>query len=675
MLVANEGRFSRAIAGVFRWLTSRVGLFWVWIVIDLTVLGALLYWHFERELIFRNAGDWLWLMAAASLLLLPLLLLLLDASDNYSSGPGPALPVATLLVLFCLSAVAVLNHYLAWNLFSSDHHLQVQAIFFAFFAVAFIPRIWSAADFSSFEAKRRSERALAARQTFMAAQRARYPDIAPAAPSNQLREEHDATSLSALLVTTAVLTIGVLAYLAGNGSSFSIQSAFGFGLCFVVIGLFIAVIAVDAFADIAFVRGVGRFSSVLAAIGRPFAIFYGWIDTFLVRIGAAVVGTGHRSMRMRYIVLIGTMGALCVMSLYMPPPLGLIPAFIGFTLAIAVSRLWNWVEDDRALAALTTYNSTAPYKTDFREDFLDEALLGFAFVFFLAPMAMMQANYGGVFGEHLFQAPSRVAVEDWIGFFGVELAKAIPMVDWAEVYNVSMSDDLIKIDTPASRHAVFLARVMVDLVLIAALLQAFSVLTRNRHQKQLYDAGHIDRLDPFLERREFLRAMRAAQDAENFDLARLRQADVIDFRRYNEDQLRTLHGSSGDGSTRAFIEEIASQRGMHLGTAIDLTIGIAESNGNEVGLINAFERARQEHSQRTNLMEPDDLFRILTALRTRTGLRDFKQAVVDQLESVASPQSLIDALTGLAQGDKADHFLYARRYMTRAIERARARLT
>lgn len=350
------------------------------------------------------------------------------------------------------------------------------------------------------------------------------------------------------------------------------------------------------------------------------------------------------------------------------------PAVIGFTLAIAVSRLWNWVEDDRALAALTRYKATAPYQTDFREDFLDETLLGFAFVFFLAPMAMMQANDGGLFGGHLFRNADTKSVADWIGFFGIELAKAIPMVDWAEVYGVRTNSDVIGIDGPASRHAVFLARVMVDLVLIAALLQAVGVLTRNRHQKQLYAAGHIDRLDPFLERIEFSRALRAARSADGFDLALLRQTDLVDLRRYNEEQLRTLYSSTGDAPKRAFIEKIATQRGMHLGTAIELTIEIAESNGNEVDLIKAFSRACQEHSQQTSLMEADDLFRILTALRSRTGLRDFKQAVVDQLESFATPGEVIEVLSGLAEGERADHFLYARRYMAHAIDRAKARL-
>ncbi|MEZ6022931.1 MAG: hypothetical protein R3C16_05860, partial [Hyphomonadaceae bacterium] len=610
--------------GFCAWLFSRSGFLWVWILAALTALIGALYWHFEREALFHSLDDWLWLGAASMLLLLPLLLLLLDPPDNYSIGPGPWLPFATLLLLAMLAAFAVGHYYLGWNLLRSAHYLPVQAIFFSLMAVAFLPRIWSAADFARFEALRRSEKAATAQQVYISEQIARYPDLEPAQIEEDHGEQRDAAALSALLVTVAFSGIGLLAYVAGNGTSFSIQSAFGFFLCFGVIGVFVAVVLFGAFAELDVVRRMGQSARVLAWLGRPLAAFYGWIDTFLVRIGAAVAGTGHRSMAMRYIVLIGTMVTLSVMSLYLPPPLGLAPAFVGFALAIAVSRLWNWVEDDRALAALTKYKSTAPYQTDFREDFLDETLLGFAFVFFIAPMAMMQANDGGLFGGHLFENATKRTIADWIGFFGVELAKAIPMVDWAEVYNVQVTNDVIGFETPASRHAVFLARVMVDLVLIAALLQAVGVMTRNRHQKQLFSAGHIDRLDPFLERIEFTRAMRAAKSNEAFDLTKLRQSDLVDFRRYNEDQLRTLYGSTSAPATRAFIEQIAAQRTMHLGSAIELTTEIAQSNGNEVDLVNAFARAQKEHAERTNPMDAQDVFLILSALRTRTGLRDFK---------------------------------------------------
>ena len=116
---------------------------------------------------------------------------------------------------------------------------------------------------------------------------------------------------------------------------------------------------------------------------------------------------------------------------------------------------------------------------------------------------MMQAHNGELFGPELFENAAGKSFADWFGFFGVELAKAVPIVDWAEIYGVRATEDMIAIHSPASMHAVFLARVMVDLLLIAGLLQALAIATRNRQQKQLYNAKHIDRLDPLSSRRSW----------------------------------------------------------------------------------------------------------------------------------------------------------------------------
>jgi hypothetical protein len=335
--------------------------------------------------------------------------------------------------------------------------------------------------------------------------------------------------------------------------------------------------------------------------------------------------------------------------------------------------LWNWVEEDRSLAALTRYKSTAPYQTDLNEDYLDETLLAFAFVFVLAPIAMMQASDGHMFGSQLFQSAVARRVEDWIGFFGLQLANALPILGWAQIYGIQTNTN-IDIDSAASRHAVFLSRMMIDLVLVAALIQAIGVLTRNRQQKALYRAGHIDRLDPFVERAEFLRAIRAAQVADRFDLSKLGARDLVDFRTYNEDQLRVLYASDPDAKKREFIREIAAQRGLSLTPAIDTAIDLAQSNGDQVELINAFTRAEHEHDDRTNLIEANDIFLILSALRHRTGLRDFKERIVDALERTASPADVIEVLSGLADGPNADQFRYAQRCMSAALERARTRV-
>lgn len=660
---------------LFRRLFSRVGLLWIWIALDLVALAALAYWHLQRQQIFETTQDWLWLGTAASAVLLaPIVLLTLDPVDNYGSGPRRRLPLVTLALLAALATVAYLDSALRWNLLRDGGSEPVRVLFLAVFIIAVISRIWNASNFAAFTEARREVRARAAKLEFIQEHMKRYPDsdrAALEAKFNEQNEEDEVTSLGALIVTLVVTAIGALAYVVGNGTDFNLQGTFGFFLCFAFVGLFIVVVFVDLFDQLPAVQGLSRALDSLAVIARPLNKFYGWLDGCLVRIAAPSIGTSHRTAAMRYTVLIGTMGALVIMGLCLPPPYGLVPAFVGFALAVAVSRLWNWVEEDRSLAALTKYKATAPYQTDLSEDYLDETLLAFAFVFLLAPIAMMQASDGQIFGEHLFQNASARHVQDWIGFFGLQLANALPILGWAQIYGIETHTE-IDIDSAASRHAVFLARVMIDLVLVAALFQAIGVLTRNRQQKGLYRAGHIDRLDPFIERAEFARAMRLTADADKFELVKLSARDLVDFRIYNEDRLRALFASDRDARKRAFISQIAVQRGISLSPAIDRAIDLAQTNGDQVELINAFTRAEQDHKDKLHPIEANDLFDMLTALRTRTGLRDFKEHIVDVMEKVATPDELIDLLSGLANGPNSDSFQYAKRYMTAAIERARA---
>src|SRR5690606_1198049 len=130
-------------------------------------------------------------------------------------------------------------------------------------------------------------------------------------------------------------------------------------------------------------------------------------------IGASVAGMGHETILRRYGILAGTLTCLTLLAWHLPPPLGLVPAVVGFVIAIAVSRLWGWVEDDRALAAMTEYRYDAPYRVGFREDFRDETLLGFIFLFLLLPISMMQLHEGKVFGSELFAGADHKSFFEW----------------------------------------------------------------------------------------------------------------------------------------------------------------------------------------------------------------------------------------------------------------------
>lgn len=642
--------------------SARVWALSAWALAVFSGLVAVLIWHAFRSPVLESADAKAIFVAATTLLWLPLILLLLDSQDNFSKGPAVALPVVSLAVLITLTGLVAYDFAAEGSILSGRNAASARIAFFAFMALAFVPGIWNASNFASYEAVRRRQLA---------------------AMNDGNVQEGDtgknAESMGALLATIAVLVIGGLAIVAADGAgTFSVQQVFGLALGGTVIGIFAIVVLLDRIAELPIVRALSAGAHRLSQRARGVAGFYNLVDAGLVRIGTHLLGMAQVNALTRFGIQIVTLTCLCLLAWLLPAPLGIVPACLGFILAVSVSRLWSWVEDDRALAAMTEYSRTAPYRVGFREDYRDETLVGFIFVFLLVPAAMMQAHNGQLFGPALFANADGKSFIDWFGFFGVELAKAVPIVDWAEIYGVRATDDMISIHSPASMHAVFLARVMVDLLLIAGLLQALAIATRNRQQKQLYSAEHIDRLDPFVEGAELKRAIRATRFTnETVDLAVLRGEGLVDFRRYNEERLRELYGSTSDVGMRSFIEAIATEkmRPDILISAIELTIQIAQGDRNEFDLVQAFQRALKEHEDGLNKIDAQDLYLVLSELRHTSGLRDFKERVSSRMRGLGQDDEATDFLFGLAAGDRADGFLYGRDIAVEAIANVAQEMT
>ena len=670
---------SRAVRLFGAWLiTQRAGQLTIWATSAFLTLVAVMTWQVFAPGILTEPVSRVLFVGASAFLWLPVLLLLLDSPDNLKKGPKLRLPVACLILLSALAAISIVDrtldlHWLAPAGNETAMSIAVKAVFFTFFLISFIPLVWNAVNFARHD---------------LAESRETMPTDSKAQTEKSDRDQ-DAEAMSALLGTLIVFGIGGLAISAGQlGEALSFPNSFGLILCAVIVGIFAMVVFIDTISEWPIVRFAARVFKGLARFLWPLAQFYDWIDSGLVRVGANICGMGHRSTSARYAILAGQLTCLALLGWWLPAPYGLLPCFVAFVLAVSVSRLWSWVEEDRSLAAMTEYRQASPYRIGFREDFRDETLLGFIFVFALVPIAMMQAHTGDVFGPELFKNADDKGFGSWMGYFGIELAKAVPIVDWAEIYNVSPGTDLIQMNGTASRHSVFLARVMVDLVLIAALLQAISITGRNRQQKRLYAARHVTRLDFFVERLEMRRAIKASlvgnvppgsddipleTALKLFDLKKGVNAGAVDFRHYDEHQLSYLYGSPGlNGSTkdrllRAFISAIAHYRGIPLGSAIDLTIEIAEGDRREMDMFRAFDRAKIDDESGRHSIEPGDLYRILIAIRSTSGLKAFKFELIDMYVALADPDEGLDKMTDLVVGNSSDRFQYTRNYAMEKI--------
>lgn len=612
------------------------------------------------EVQFDLSARW-YMLAGSTVILLPLILFFLDPAESVATGPRIRLPAISIGILATLTSLAVIDAT------TGGHNLSgtpQRTTFFAFLALAFAPRVWNAALFAVSRARSRK-----------AAEAAALKDLPPdqqaiEAVDKEVQLYRNTESIGALLSTLVIAVIVAGAFYVG---SFKTDPELGSGLGVVifaiVICIFAAIVFLDWIARFPPLRSLAKTMYGAAPRLRILADIYDWIDTGLVRLGSHIAGADHLKTRTRYSILCSTLICLALLAWFLPTPLGLVPVFLGLVLALSLSRLWSWVEDDRDMAAATQYSPLAPQRVGFREDFRDETLLGFIFVLILLPIGMMQAHEGtnqALFVKSGTDTP--VQARDnfwlWLGYFGFELAKALPIVDWADIYNLGPGSDSIEPTRSNGMHAVFVARALVDLILIAALLQAIGIATRNNQQKALFGLRRIFRLDELVERSALGRAIRETRwtnPDSKYNLDKLSDPALVDFRHYDLSRLKQLYAAHAPGSDeRAFIDEVLKDRKATPAPTIDVARDIAETHRNELALFKTFEQALAEHRFRTHPIDIDDIQTILFALRRQSGFKDFKQHLVDvAIDEIASPpQQVMEMLTTVAVGKESERDAY-----------------
>lgn len=255
-----------------------------------------------------------------------------------------------------------------------------------------------------------------------------------------------------------------------------------------------------------------------------------WVDSILVRILAPLTGAvqapdGRHGLGWHHALIIGILGPLTLLGFGLPQPWGLVPIGAAFLFALSIGRRWAWVEGDRETASRLRTTKGKDIHVGFSNDLRDEALLGYSFLFVLVPLTLFQLNQmTGAFclrGEVV--NGNAICVEtdwqggfvDWIAFFGLELLKAVPLVDWVEIYGLNVEPKLMPTpDLDVAKHLMFGSRVLVDFVVMAALFQAIAIFQRNQTQRKLYDSGQLDVLDPISEEDFFETGMIKASKAD-----------------------------------------------------------------------------------------------------------------------------------------------------------------
>lgn len=327
----------------------------------------------------------------------------------------------------------------------------------------------------------------------------------------------DAISTGSLLVALiAMVVIVTIAWLAAHESLVTLGENAGVIATLFVMFAFLFFIVLSSVT-----RGLNLFDerdrtpAIAASFlpAAPLATIASWVDSILVRILAPMTGAvqapdGRHGLGWHHAFIIGVMAPLTLLGYGLPQPWGLVPIALAFLFALAIGRRWAWVEGDREAASRLRTTKGPDIHVGFANDLRDEALLGYSFLFVLVPLTLYQLNeMTGAFclrglevNGHTSCRDGQGTFRDWIGFFGLELFKAVPLVDWAEIYGLESRPNIVPVENDdLAKHLVFGARVLVDFVVMAALFQAISIFQRNHTQRKLYDSGQLDVLDPITE--------------------------------------------------------------------------------------------------------------------------------------------------------------------------------
>ncbi|MDX1291379.1 MAG: hypothetical protein R3265_01105 [Hyphomonas sp.] len=320
----------------------------------------------------------------------------------------------------------------------------------------------------------------------------------------------DVVSGTSMWITATVATLIVtLAWLAG-AQKFNVGEDFGIQVTLAIILLFLAFVAAPHFLRFLNSRDANPPMNTAVGSFAPTAPerVISQLDSLLVRLVAPLTGATEKGLIVPHLIVISLLLPLTALGFELARPWGLAPICFGALLIFALGRRWAWVESDRDTASRlqsTNLKQANGIRIGFDNDLKDEALLGYAFLFVLVPLSLYQIDGAAqVFdgGSHSFQ--------DWLRFFGAELAKAVPFVDWWEIYRVDVKSPIeLRDDSSAmAKHLTFAARAMVDLVILAALIQAVGIWQRTRTQRRLYEEGHVNAFDPFTEEDFFERGMK-----------------------------------------------------------------------------------------------------------------------------------------------------------------------
>ena len=277
-------------------------------------------------------------------------------------------------------------------------------------------------------------------------------------------------------------------------------------------------------------KRIDRYSLTWRSLFRGPAALVNALDHVAVRVVSALGGMENRSRGRRILCFLFVLSVVVSASITAGALIGAGLLLFAIAICVSVVRRWHWIEMDRDAFLVSRKSSSALLRLGFEHDLRAEALTAIVCLLLLIPLGFWQLERvlpGTFAGDESLKANLLI----WIGFFGAELAKAVPFVDWSEVFHIANGSP-IDPQTPLGAQTVFCVRAAIDLFLLSAVVQSVQIAGRTTEQLAAFRDKLLPILDPFVEREE-LGQLGLRLDKSHIDIA----AELERYLHYDEERL------------------------------------------------------------------------------------------------------------------------------------------
>lgn len=487
------------------------------------------------------------------------------------------------------------------------------------------------------------------------AKKHRAPSLVGIGQSNHITGFGAFVGLVLLAVIVLAAALGQLNYM-----NFMIPEEAGFG-AFAILGAgFLVIATAPRFTN---VSGVGQAMRMLRALSAPLDPIgraMSLVDSWLVYSVAPTVGCTLKSIVLRYVVLTFHLAASIVFAWYCGPPYGFVGVAWGVTASVAVARRWAWAETERAKQLAQPDLKPSQLRVDTEYDMRNTALWGLILLVLVLPVGMRQFYLATQMDDVFLAAGVEDDPSAWLGFFGVELLKALPFIDWAEVYGAE-GMTRIEANGPLALHAVFAARVLIDLVFIGALVQAISIsVSLSRHKRQFLMNQNVHVLDPRIEKSEIAKLARRRNGSWEF------AEEISQFTHYDAHRLSRLRlGAPKESRLHAALVRLFELKGLQFAPPGEQLVDVAkDAKPDRPALEAALALVAAE-----NHFDLDYLSAARRFLNRKGEIEDIRQRVVQWIVQIPVSPERNQALLEIVYGPQMDSLAPVRILAVEALGR------